>query len=78
MEVKEKIRNVLVDVLKVNSGELKDEGKLYDDMGVDSTEVVEIITALEKTFSIGLNAGEVTKFSSIDDIEGVIKTKLGK
>lgn len=75
METKETIRKVLVDLLRIKPEALKDDVKLCDGIGVDSTEMVEFVIALEKTFSIKLGAKDVTKFSSINEIETVIKAK---
>lgn len=76
MDVKEKIKSTLAGLLKLKPGELTDDGKLYEDIGVDSTEMVEIITALEEVFNIELSAKEITKFSTVNDIEAVVKKKL--
>jgi len=78
METKDKIKDILVGILKIKPDELKEDGKLYDDIGVDSTEAVEIITALEKAFNVELGDKEITKFSSINDIEKIIQAKLNK
>lgn len=76
MEIKNKIREVLVGLLKVRPEELKDDVRLYDGIGVDSTEMVETVIALEKAFGTKLSPKEITKFSTIDDIEKVIQAKL--
>lgn len=76
MEIKEKIKDVLVNLLKVKPEDLKDDVSLQGSIGVDSTEMVESIIALEKAFSTKLSPKEITKSSSINDIEAVIKSKL--
>jgi acyl carrier protein len=76
--MKEKIKNVLVKLLKVKPEELQDDVKLYDGIGVDSTEMVETVIALEKEFGTKLSPKEITKFSTINDIEKVIQSKLAK
>lgn len=73
--MKEKIREVLSNLLKVKPEELKDDVSLQDSIGVDSTEMVETVIALEKAFGKKLSAKEITKFSSISDIEKVIQSK---
>ena len=78
METKEKIRDVLVKLLKIKPEELKDDISLQDGIGVDSTEMVETVIALEKTFNTKLSPKEITKFSSINDIEKIIQSKLGQ
>ncbi|MBU1726667.1 MAG: acyl carrier protein [Candidatus Omnitrophica bacterium] len=76
--MKEKIKSVLVNLLKVRPEELKDDVSLQDSIGVDSTEMVESVIALEKAFGTKLSPKEVTKFSTINDIEKVISSKIGK
>ena len=75
METKEKIKDVLVKLLKIRPEELKDEINLQDSIGVDSTEMVETVIALEKAFAVKLSPKEVTKFSKINDIESIIQSK---
>lgn len=76
METKNKVKEVLSNLLKVKIEELKDEATLQDSIGVDSTEMVESVIALEKAFGIKLSPKEITKSSSIDDIAGVVQSKL--
>ena len=76
METKEKIKGVFVDLLNVKPEELKDDVRLYDSIGVDSTEMVEAVVALEKSFGTKLSQKEITKFSTINDIEKVISSKI--
>lgn len=78
MEIKNKIRGVLVTLLKVKPDELKDELSLEGSIGVDSTEMVETVIALEKEFGAKLSPKEITKFSTINDIEKVISSKINK
>lgn len=75
MADKAKIKDVLVNLLKVKPEELKDDVSLQDSIGVDSTEMVETVIALEKEFKIKLSPKEITKFSTINDVEKVINSK---
>jgi len=68
METKDKIKEILVNLLKVKPEELKDDLSLQDSIGVDSTEMVEAVIALEKAFNIKLTPKEVTKFSTINEV----------
>ena len=76
MEIKTKIKDTLVGLLKVKPEELKDDVSLQDSVGVDSTEMVETVIALEKTFSVKLSPKEITKFSRPNDIERIIQGKV--
>lgn len=76
METKDKIKDVLVKHLKVRAEELKDELTLENSIGVDSTEMVEAVIALEKAFNVKLSPKEITKFSTLNDIEKIIQSKI--
>ncbi len=73
--MKDRIKDVLVKLLKVKPDELKDGVSLLECIGVDSTEMVEAVIALEKAFGKKLSPKEITKNSSIEDIEQVIAGK---
>lgn len=78
MDTKTQIKDVLVKLLKVRPEELKDDINLSDGVGVDSTEMVEAVIALEKTFNTKLSPKEITKFSTVNDIEKIIQSKINK
>jgi len=76
--MKDKVKQVLANLLKVKIEELKDDVSLQNSIGVDSTEMVESVIALEKAFGVKLNVKEVTKNSTINDIANNIQSKLAK
>jgi acyl carrier protein len=76
MEMKAKVKEVLVNLLKVKPEELKDGVSLEESIGVDSTEMVESVIALEKAFGVKLSPKEISKSSSIDDIAKIISSKI--
>lgn len=76
MDTNSKIKDVLANLLKVKIEELKDEVSLINSIGVDSTEMVEAVIALEKSFGVKLTPKEITKNSTVNDIEKVIRLKL--
>ena len=78
MDIKLKVKDVLADLLKVKIDELKDEVSLINSIGVDSTEMVETVIALEKVFAVKLSPKEITKNSTINDIANNIQSKLTK
>lgn len=74
MEVKEKIREVLINLLRLKPQEVKNDVRLCDGIGVDSTEMVELVIALEKAFGKKLSPKQITKFCTINDIEKIIQS----
>ena len=49
--IEEKVKNVLVDEFELDEAELSPDATLYDDLGLDSLDSVDLVVALEKTFT---------------------------
>lgn len=75
MALKEEIVDVICKTLEVGKEELKNDQKLYDSIGVDSTEMVELVVSLKKHFEIPLETNEITKFSTLNEIVSLIEQK---
>jgi acyl carrier protein len=76
METKDKVKDTLVQLLKVRPEEVQDDVRLCDGIGLDSTEMVEFVIALEKAFATKLSPKEITKASTINEIAQNIQSKL--
>ncbi len=75
MATKEKVKEVIVHLLKVKPEEVKEGQSLEQSLGVDSTEMVEVCIALQKEFGIQIAEKEVGKQHTIDEIARVIDSK---
>lgn len=75
MSLKEEVLDLIAKTLEVKVEELKEGQKLYDSIGVDSTEAVELVVSLKKHFGVEIETDEVTKFSTPEDIVAVIEKK---
>lgn len=76
MEIKNQVKDVVVNLLKVKPESIKDDVGLEQGIGVDSTEMVELVIALEKAFNTKLSPKEITKSSTVNDIEKIIQSKI--
>jgi len=75
MSVEQEVRELIIEILSVQPQEIKMDEKLSDSLGVDSTEMVNVILALEKKFSLHINDKQITKFSSLRNIITLIESK---
>lgn len=75
MELKEEVLTLISETLDVSKEELTENQTLYDSIGVDSTEMVELVVAINKHFGIKVGANEVTKSSTPTQIITVIEKK---
>jgi len=75
MSAEQGVREILIETLSVQPEEIKMDEKLSDSLGVDSTEMVNVILALEKKFGVRIDDKQITKNSSVRDIITVIESK---
>jgi len=75
MGLKDEVIDLICQTLEVKKDELKDGQKLYDSIGVDSTEIVELTVTLNKHFGIKIEANEITKSSTPEDIVELVNRK---
>ncbi len=75
MSVEQGVRELIMEILSVQPEEIKMNEKLSDSLGVDSTEMVNVILALEKKFDVHISDKQITKFSSPKDIISIIESK---
>jgi acyl carrier protein len=77
MSVEQEVQHIIIQTLEVLPEELKMDERLYDSLGVDSTEMVELVIVLEKKFGITIEDKQITKFSSPREIIAVMEQKTG-
>ncbi|MBU2101995.1 MAG: acyl carrier protein [Candidatus Omnitrophota bacterium] len=75
MALNEDVVNAIAEILDVDAAGLAQDKKLYDSIGVDSTEIVELTVALGKRFGVKIATNEITKFSTPIEIAQVIESK---
>lgn len=61
--LKEKINLILSEEFELEPNELLPEAKLYEDLGLDSLDAVDMVVAFEKSF--GIQIGKNTELVSI-------------
>jgi acyl carrier protein len=68
MSVEKLVKDVLINDIGMDDVEVSLNSRLKEDLGVDSTELVEVIAALEKKFKIKIPEGVIDLKSSVKDI----------
>lgn len=63
----DKVKDIIVDQLGVDEGDVTMEASFIDDLGADSLDIVELIMALEEEFDIEIPDEEAEKISTVGD-----------
>ena len=77
MSVDQDVLALMVQILSIQPEEIAMDERLCDSLGVDSTEMVELVIVLEKKFGITIEDEQITKFSSPREIIVLMEQKTG-
>ena len=75
MALLDDIKEVVVEQLSVDAGEVKEDAKFVEDLGADSLDVVELVMALEEKFDIEIPDDEAEKIQTVADVVTYIESK---
>lgn len=67
---------VVADLLEIPRKEIEPEKNLYDDLGMDSLDLIELAMDLEDEFGVEVSDAEARQFQTFGDISNLIDTKL--
>jgi acyl carrier protein len=75
MTLEEKVAEIIMKYLKVTKEECKPEASFIEDLGADSIDLVEMITAMEESFEIKITDSELENIRTIQDAIDFLKSK---
>ena len=82
MADRESIRQTLIELMESDIGEkftnLADEQKLREELGLDSVDVVSIVSQIERHFRIRLSQQELEKLVRVGDLLDLIVAKTSQ
>ena len=67
MAVEEKVKQIIVEQLGVEEGQVTESAKFVEDLGADSLDTVELVMALEEEFSIEIPDEDAEKITTVGD-----------
>jgi len=63
----EKVKQIIVEQLGVDQGEVTGSASFQDDLGADSLDIVELVMAFEEAFEIEIPDEEAEKIKTVQD-----------
>jgi len=77
--VEERVKQIIVEQLGMDEGEVTPTASFVDDLGADSLDTVELVMAFEESFSIEIPDEDAEKIATVKDAVGYIeKQTAGK
>jgi len=65
MSVESKVKEIIVEQLGVDAGQVTPEASFVDDLGADSLDTVELVMALEEKFDIEIPDEDAEKITTV-------------
>jgi len=71
--IEQRVKDIIVEQLGVNSDQVTDGAKFIEDLGADSLDTVELVMALEEEFGHEIPDEEAEKLQSVGDVTKYIE-----
>ncbi|MGN0281678.1 MAG: acyl carrier protein [Prevotella sp.] len=75
-EIEEKVREFLIDDLEIDEEKITPEGKLKEDLGIDSLDFVDIVVIVEKKFGFKIKPEEMAGVVTLNDFCNYIEGRV--
>lgn len=73
-EILAKVKEIMVEVLDADDVDM--DTSIKSDLGADSTELIDLMLALEETFDIDITDSEFAEIDTVEDAVGYIQNAL--
>ena len=77
LEVQEKIKQIVVDELGVDEGEVTENARFIEDLGADSLDLVELVMRFEEEFDIEIPDEDAEKIQAVRDAYAYVEQHQG-
>jgi acyl carrier protein len=77
MDIESKVKEIIVEQLGVDEGQVTAEASFIDDLGADSLDTVELVMAFEEKFEIEIPDEDAEKMRTVGDAIQYLSEKMG-
>ena len=74
-DIEAKVREIIVNKLGVDDGQITPEASFTNDLGADSLDTVELVMEFEKAFNLQIPDEDAEKIGTVGDAVKYIKSK---
>jgi acyl carrier protein len=75
-EIEARVNKFLIEEMEIEAGDIHDDAKLKDDVGLDSLDYVDIVVIVEKTFGFKLKPEEMSEVLTMKEFYDYIESKI--
>lgn len=79
-EIAARVKKILIDLFELSEAELNDDASIYEELGLDSLDSVDLVVALEKEFDFkvvrNVDEEKIRSMRLLTDVYAFIEDKL--
>jgi len=76
IEIESKVKSFLVEELELDAGNICDDARLKEDLGLESLDFVDIVVIVESTFGFKIKLEEMSNVKTVKAFYDYIESKL--
>jgi acyl carrier protein len=73
MTLEERVKDLVIKQLGVDSNKVHDDSSFIDDLGADSLDTVELVMAFEEEFELEISDDDAQKMKTVQDVIDYLK-----
>ncbi len=78
MSIEQRVKQIIVEQLGVDEGQVDETASFVDDLGADSLDIVELVMAFEEAFDLDIPDEDAEKITTVKEAISYIKSKSEK
>lgn len=77
-EIRERVKDIIVELMGVDPGSVKDESMLTEDFDADSLEITQFMMELESAFNIEIRDEKADDLRTVADVVAFVAQAIGQ
>jgi len=77
VEIENLVKEFFIEELEIDESKITPEGKLKEDLGIDSLDFVDIVVIVERKFGFKINPEEMGEIATLSQFCDYIENKVG-
>lgn len=74
----QRVRQIIAKQLGYPVEKVSDESDIFDDLGADSLDRIELVIDLEREFSVDIDDDSIERVQTVAQVIGVVERKVGR
>ena len=74
--MKDKVKNIVAEILDIESADIKEDALILDDLGADSLDIVDLVMTLEEEFDTEITDEMIEGMKTVGDVARYVEEHL--